>query len=175
MKRKQQSRRHSRHRRPPTRRHGRKNRHAASRTKARAKARRARRALGRVRRGESLSAAVRAEHISVQTALRHVGKYLRRTRTKGGKVKYVPIKSNHRIPMWLLTTVGYVPVSVGSRNASLLGKHSAAVKKFLRTGNASGLAPFVGKRVAGHELVTDPEVLSALADAGALRLDDLYR
>ena len=77
--------------------------------------------------------------------------------------------------MWLLTPLGYVPVSLGSRNASLNGKHSAAVQKFLRTGDVSVLEPFIGKRVAGHELVTDPQVLSALADAGALRLDDLYR
>jgi len=147
----------------------------ARRAKSRIKARRARRALVRVLRGESLTAAVRAEHISVRTALKHIGKYLRKRRSKGGKTKYVPIKRDHRIRMWLLTPLGYVPVSLGSRNASLNGKHSAAVQKFLRTGDVSVLEPFIGKRVAGHELVTDPQVLSALADAGALRLDDLYR
>jgi len=146
------------------------------RTRRKAEARkRARRVLVQVRRGQSLNAALRAEHISKKTALRHIGKYLRRKRTRDGKVSYVPIKSEHRIRMWLLTPHGYAPVSVGSRSASLLGKYSAAVQKYLRTGDSSVLAPFAGKRVAGHELVTDPQILLALAKAGELRLDDLYR
>jgi hypothetical protein len=153
-----------------------KSKNVAPRTKRELQARnRARHALARVRGGESLSSAARAEHTTPRTALKHVGKYLRRRRTKGGKTRYVPIKRDHLIRMWLLTPLGYVPVSVGSRNASLLGKHSAAVQKFLRTGDVSVLEPFVGRRVAGHELVTDPQVLLALARAGALRLDALYR
>jgi hypothetical protein len=167
MTRKRQKQRRSTHKRRSNRRRT-KNRQMNAR-------RRARRALARVRRGESLSSAVRAEHISLRTTLKHVGKYLRQTRTKGGKTRYVPIKSDHRIRMWLLTPLGYVPVSLGSRNASLNGKHSAAVQKFLRTGDDSVLKPFIGKRVASHELVTDPRIVSTLADAGALRLNDLYR
>lgn len=157
-------------RRPP------KKRHVALLTKRQAKARqRAQHAFARVRRGESLSAATRAEHVSLRTALKHIGKYLRRRRTKSGKTKYVPIKSDHPIGMFVLTPLGYVPRKVRSSAArSLLGKHSAAVQKFLRTGDGSVLATFRGKRVAGRELITDPQLLSKLAEAGALRLDDLY-
>src|SRR5437868_12862295 len=77
--------------------------------------------------------------------------------------------------MFVITAQGLEPIAVrGSRAASLLGKHAAAVQRFLRTGDSSALDAFRGKRVAGHELITKPRLLTALADAGALRLDDLY-
>lgn len=77
--------------------------------------------------------------------------------------------------MFVITLLGLVPVRVrGSRAASLLGRHAAAVQHFLRTGDDSRLAQFQGKRVAGHELIVDTKLLSMLAEAGALRLDNLY-
>lgn len=54
-------------------------------------------------------------------------------------------------------------------------EHLVAVGRFLRTGDAEWLKPFVGKRVAGVELLTDPERLQILADADLVKLDALYR
>jgi hypothetical protein len=50
----------------------------------------------------------------------------------------------------------------------------SAVGKYLRTGDAEGLAEFQGQSIAGHVLITDPDLLSSLAQAGALTLDEIY-
>ena len=72
-------------------------------------------------------------------------------------------------------TIGDTSVSVrGSKQASELGRYMSAVGKYLRTGDAEGLAEFQGKSIGGHPLITDPELLSSLAQAGALTLDEIY-
>lgn len=77
--------------------------------------------------------------------------------------------------MFVITALGPEAVSVrGSRAASLLGKHAAAVQHFLRSGDSSRLAQFKTKRVAGHELLVDTTLLTKLAEAGEMRLDNLY-
>ena len=71
---------------------------------------------------------------------------------------------------------GYVPVSVrSSKQAHLASKHLIAVGRFLRTGDNELLKPFIGKSVGGVELLTDPDRLRELDDAGLVRLDNLYR
>jgi len=50
----------------------------------------------------------------------------------------------------------------------------SAVGYFLRTGNAKRLKEFEGRSIAGHLLITDPETLTSLAQAGALQLDEIY-
>jgi hypothetical protein len=50
----------------------------------------------------------------------------------------------------------------------------SAVSKYLRTGDVDGLAEFEGKSIGGHALITDPDILSSLAQAGALTLDEIY-
>jgi len=103
--------------------------------------------------------------------------HLRRRRGKGGKIRYVPVKSDRTVlNLFVITEFGYQSTPVrSSQAASLLGKHAAAVLKFLRNkGDSSVLAAFRGKRVAGRKLITDPQLLLTLARAGALRLDDLY-
>jgi hypothetical protein len=50
----------------------------------------------------------------------------------------------------------------------------SAVSKYLRTGDVNGLAEFEGQSVADHVLITDPDLLSSLARAGALTLDEIY-
>jgi hypothetical protein len=59
----------------------------------------------------------------------------------------------------------------GSRAASDIGRHQAAVGRFLETGDESLLAPFRGVRRAGVELAADPDVIEAAARRGML--DDL--
>jgi hypothetical protein len=50
----------------------------------------------------------------------------------------------------------------------------SAVGQFLRTGNTDALVEFEGKVIAGHTLITDTDVLTSLAQAGALQLDSIY-
>jgi hypothetical protein len=73
------------------------------------------------------------------------------------------------------TAIGPTPVSVrGSKQATLLGRYMSAVGKYLRTGNTDELDKFEGRSIAGHRLITDPDTLSSLAQAGALQLDEIY-
>ena len=80
-----------------------------------------------------------------------------------------------RRDMLVPTSRGTIPVVIqGSRQASQLGRYMSAVGRYLRTGNTEALDKFQGQSIAGHPLITDPEVLSSLAQAGALQLDEIY-
>jgi len=76
----------------------------------------------------------------------------------------------------VLGTDGYQSVVVRSSNqAQLASAHLVAANRFLRTGDVEWLKPFIGKRVGGVELLTDPNRLQILADADLVKLDALYR
>ena len=68
-----------------------------------------------------------------------------------------------------------------SKQAHLASEHLIAVGRFLgqipsrQVGNTDLLKPFVGKRVGRVELLTEPDRLHELADAGLIKLDALYR
>lgn len=125
--------------------------------------------LARMRRtGSSLTAAAKEEHIDPRT----VRKYLKSEMQGRGR----PTKADRRKrDMLIPTTIGNAPVTVrGSKQASELGKYMSAVSKYLRNGDVEGLARFEGKSIGGHALITDPDLLSSLAQAGALTLDEIY-
>jgi hypothetical protein len=125
-------------------------------------------------RGESLSEAARNEHTTTRTVRRHVGSALIRDPRTGHFV--AKNGDTFRRDINVLGYDGYVPVSVrSSKQAQLASEHLIAVSRFLRTGDAEWLKPFVGKRVGGVELLTDPNRLRELADAGLVKLDALYR
>lgn len=131
--------------------------------------RQALRVLARMRRtGVGLTSAAREEHVDPRT----VRKYLRGELRDRGR----PTKADRRKREMLVPTpLGNVPATVrGSRQASRLGKYMSAVGKYLRTGDIQALAKFKGDSIAGHRLVTDPDLLSSLAQAGALTLDEIY-
>jgi DNA-binding CsgD family transcriptional regulator len=129
--------------------------------------------LARVRRGESLSQAARNERTTERTVRKHVGKQLRR-RSSG---RYRATRGDTlRRDLSVLGFDGYVPVVTrSSKQASRAAEHLIAVGRFLRTGDPQWLKPFVGKRVGGVELLTDPGRLQILADADLVKLDGLYR
>ena len=129
-------------------------------------------ALARMRRtGQSLTAAAREVHIDPRTVHKYLGDELRRS-----KGRHLATKSDHRRRNMLVpTALGPIPVAVrGSKQATQLGKYMSAVAKYLRTGDAEALAEFEGKSTGGHPLITDPETLGSLAQAGALQLDEIY-
>ena len=105
----------------------------------------------------------------------------RRSKARGG-TRYVRqrVKARRRRTrgrnIYVLSFEGYVSVTVrSSKQAKLASRHLIAVSRFLRTGGTELLKPFVGKRVGGVELLTDPDRLHELADAGLVKLDALYR
>jgi hypothetical protein len=131
--------------------------------------------LARMRsRGESLSQAARAEHTTPRTVRRLVGSALVRN-PRSGRFK-AKRGDTFRRDLWVLSSDGYEPVTVRSwKQAQLASEHLIAVGRFLKTEDTEWLKPFVGKRVGGVELLTDPDRLGELDDAGLIKSDSLYR
>jgi len=103
----------------------------------------------------------------------------KRSKAQGG-TRYVrqrpKIRHGRRRKLNVLGFDGYVPVVVrSSKRAKLDSRHLIAVDRFIKTENTELLKPFVGKHVGGVELLTDPDRLRELADAGLVKLDALYR
>lgn len=132
------------------------------------------RVLGNMRRtGKPLNAAAREEHMDPRT----VHKYLRgELRGKGASGRTNPTKSDRRTRRMLIpTALGASPVKVrGSKQASHLGKYMSAVGQYLRTGDTEALKEFDGRTISGNPLITDPQTLTTLAQAGSLQLDQIY-
>jgi hypothetical protein len=124
-------------------------------------------------RDESLSQAARGEHTTPRTVRKLLGRQLKR----GTSGHYSATRGDTlRRDLNVLGYDAYEPVSVrSSKQAQLASEHLIAVNRFLRTGDTEWLKPFVGKRVGGVELLTDPDRLHELADAGLVKLDALYR
>jgi len=129
--------------------------------------------LARMRRtGETLTAASREEHVDPRTVRMYLGPELKALAE--GRIQ--PTKTDRRIRQMLIPTEkGVAPTAIhGSKQASQLGRYMSAVGKYLTTGDSRGLGEFEGLTIAGRQLITDPNVLSSLAQAGALQLDQIY-
>jgi hypothetical protein len=125
--------------------------------------------LARMRRtGETLTAAAREEGIDPRTVRHYVGADLRRLHDEE---KILPTMADRRNRHMFVPTVrGATPVVVhGSEQASLLGRYLSAVGLYLRKGNMDSLAEFEGQSIGGYPLITDPDTLTELAQAGALQ------
>jgi hypothetical protein len=86
-------------------------------------------------------------------------------------VRVVIVVSESKGPMEVVTT--------DSLEASKAGKHSAAVQRYLETGDDLALRRFRGKHIIDAqgnriELLTDPEELDRLGSAGELSFESLY-
>lgn len=124
-------------------------------------------------RAESLSQASHSERTTPRTVRKLVGKQLKRSAS--GRYSATSGDTLRR-DLNVLSFDGYVPVVVrSSKQAQLAAEHLIAVNRFLRTGDEEWLKPFVGKRVGGVELLTDPARLHEFADADLIKLDSLYR
>jgi hypothetical protein len=128
-------------------------------------------ALALMRKGESLAAACRAEHIKPQTFLRHVGNAVRHDKA-GGRYRVARADTLRR-DLEVQTSGGPVHVKVkGIRAAREFSAHANAIAHFNRTGDESRLKRFKGRTFKvgrkRYEFLTDPDALMVLADADAL-------
>jgi len=135
-------------------------------------------ALGQMRRGHlSLSEASRLEHIKPSTVRRYVGSAIRQDKP-GGRFRATSGDTLRR-DLQILTVNGLTVIQVyGSKNARFIANYLNAVSEYLRTGKREKLDFFKGKTVKVNgknvELITDPAMLSPLAEADVLHFDQLY-
>jgi hypothetical protein len=126
--------------------------------------------------GYSLTRAAREAHTTSETTRKNVGRALKRS--KNGR--YAATASDRLTRrVWFLTQTGKVEVSVrGSRAASQVALHSAAVHQFLKTGYSGPLDAFQGQAVRSRNqtyfFLTDTEALEQLANAGEVSFERLY-
>jgi hypothetical protein len=128
--------------------------------------------------GVSLTKSSRQFGVNPRTVKRLAGSALRK-RNNG---RYAA-KANDRIfRVVIAVTRDKGPVEIAtkdSRQASKAGKHSAAVQRYLETGDNSALAKFKGKYIVDANgkraaLMTDLDDLDRLGSAGELSFESLY-
>jgi len=134
------------------------------------------RALGAMRReGISASVAARREGMKLKTLREHAGRYL--YRSSPGKPWRVRDEDQLAVSMTVLTSQGRVDAIVrNSRERRLLHRYELALTRFRagEDGAEAGLKAFEGRKVAGHALLTDTNLLIQLEEAGHLDFDNLY-
>jgi hypothetical protein len=133
--------------------------------------------LSRMRHGESLYAATRAEHTTPDTVQRQVEAALRRD----SRGRYVAAPSDRYVRrMKFLDERGVTVVEpVNSREASKLAEYWTAVDHYVRTGDDRQLQSFRRRllRLRGKiqlPFLTDLDTIDHLARAGELSFEDLY-
>jgi hypothetical protein len=127
-----------------------------------------------LRTGQPLTSAARAEHSDPRTVREYLGITELRRLIKKAKDRAAKLERRRR-RMLIPTTLGSTPIIVrGSKQASLLGRYMSAIGQYLRTGDKKGLSNFRGRSIGRYPLITDPDTLTSLAQAGALQLDEIY-
>ena len=130
------------------------------------------RVLSRVRRGESRTAAERAEHTTHNTVDRWVGADL--TRGPSGRVVATP-SDRHSRGMDVLTIDGLQNLDVrSSRKRSLVSRHWSAVNAYVNHGELGPLRALQGQSVAGHLLECDYDAIDEWSRRGELEIEDIY-
>jgi len=134
-------------------------------------------ALSRIRSdGLSLTRAAKEAHTTPRTMRKHLGQAL--IKTAGGRYAATPSDRLTR-HIRFLTKDGIVGIRVrGSKAASRVARHWAAVKHYLPTGETEALAEFRGRSIrAGgvtYPFITDPETLEWIDAAGETSFERLY-
>lgn len=134
-------------------------------------------ALNRVRRGEAktISEAARAEGTTLRAIRELVPKAITQKRP-GGRIQVTPT-DRYSARVQILAYDGSLTTTArGSRERDLAGQHRATFMRVLGgVEPKSALEQYRGKKVGGHELVSDYSQLVALAKAGAVgQLETLY-
>jgi hypothetical protein len=134
--------------------------------------RKAFRVLSQVRRGETMTKALKAEHTTRNTFDKWVGTELER----GPRGRVVASRSD-RIArgMEVLTVDGLLLLDVrSSRQRTLVGEHWNAIRRYSDHGLLQPLRDLAGKRVAGHLLECDFDAIDEWARQGELEIEDIY-
>jgi hypothetical protein len=134
-------------------------------------------AINRVRRGEAktVSEAARVEGTTLRAIRALVPKAITQDRP-GARIRVKP-SDQYSQKVEILTHAGALVVTArGSRQRQLAGQHRATYLDVVnRKKPASALEQFRGRKVGGHELLSDYARLVTLANAGVLgQLDRLY-
>jgi hypothetical protein len=134
-------------------------------------------AINRVRRKEAKSPteAARAEGTTLRAMRRLVPDALVQYRP-GGRIRVKPT-DRYSAEVQVLTREGTLNMTAhGSRQRELAGRHRATFLRVLQGKEPpSALEQFRGKKIGGHELISDYELLRSFAQAGIVgQLDTLY-
>lgn len=134
-------------------------------------------ALRRMREEDkSLAQAAWEAHTTPRTVLKYVASALRKTSTG----RFAPTQSDQLVRrLRFLTSEGITSLDVrGSKKASRVAQHWAAVDRYLRTGMTDDLTEFQGQSIRvgkkSYLFVADLETLDRLAYAGEVSFEDLY-
>ena len=132
---------------------------------------------------------VRSKNLSPTAAAKATGispgVLKRRARTalqklENGRYAALPFDDLFRVVIAVAEGRGPIEIATrDSREASKAGKHSAAVHRYLETGDDSALRRFEGQYIVDSEgkkipLLTDREELDELGSAGVLSFESLY-
>ncbi len=126
----------------------------------------------------SASASAHAVGISPSTLIRRGGSALQKL--ENGRYAANPYDDLFRVVIVVSKSKGPVEVATrDSREASKAGRHSAAVQRYLETGDDSALRRFKGKHILDAQgkrvaLLTDMDELDRLGSAGELSFESLY-
>jgi len=125
------------------------------------------------RKGYALADALNESETSARTFHKYLGSEVLPSKS-GQRIRVT--KEDRRIrEMPMATALGDVSRKIhGSRNASLNAAHRRAMLHYLRKGDNSLLKTFDGKSIEGVELLTNPELISALAEQGAIKPEQFY-
>ena len=126
----------------------------------------------------SASAGARAAGLPPRVFIREARSALRKL--KNGR--YVPRPNDHLFRPVIAVSKDKGPIEVGtndSREASIAGKHSSAVERYLETGDDSALRRLPRNYILDAqanriELLTDLDELDRLGSAGELSFESLY-
>lgn len=134
-------------------------------------------AINRVRRGEAktVTAAARAEGTTVKAIQSLVPDAIAKD-SQRGRLRVKP-SDRYSAKVEILANDGaLITTARGSRERELAGQHRATFMRALRgVEPKSALEVYRGKKVGGHELVSDYSQLVALAKAGVVgQLETLY-
>jgi hypothetical protein len=134
--------------------------------------------LNRMRHGESLAAASRAEGIAPDTVRRYVGSALERD--AHGQFRAKDTDRLYRA-LYMVDERGRFTVEpADSREASKLARYNSAVHRYLTTGDDTQVRRFERLRLRTRDrqslrFVTDPATIERLAAAGEFEYSSLYK
>lgn len=134
---------------------------------------RAKKLLGALRGGESVTLASRDSGTTVETARKYFPNDIKKIR---GEWRAVTRSDRHVNEIVRLTKGGFDSwILEGSRNASLVSRYLNDVYRAWGTQDFSILDKWRGKKIGGKRLITDKVTINKLGDADQLKFDDGLR